>query len=193
IIVLVLAFVSMGVWTYYRWNMREPTITPEAAEIKYMQQMVAQNPKSVFYISALAYAFQKNGQIPQAREQYLKAIKLDPKDMGSLYNLGVLAQLEKKFPEAESYYKKTLQVSAKHYLANVGLAKVYLDTGKYDLSIQKADSLIKTQRQLVDPHLIKAIALEKKGKKAEAKIEYQTVLRFIANQPEALKGLERLK
>ncbi|HEX3031299.1 MAG TPA: tetratricopeptide repeat protein [Bacillota bacterium] len=144
-------------------------------------------------MAALGYEYQKNGKIPEARQQYLKAVKIDSKHMASLYNLGKLAHAEKKFNEAESYYKKTLLVNAKHYLATVGLAKVYLDSGKYDLAIQKADVLIKIQKQSVDPHLIKAMALEKKGKKAEAKTEYQIVLRFIPNQVDAVKGMERLK
>lgn len=193
ILMLVVGFVALGVWTYYRWMVREPTITPEQAEIKALQQLVTQKPKDASYVVALGFAYQEEGKIAQAREQYLKALKLEPKDMASLYNLGILAQSEKKLGEAENYFKKVLNINNKHYLANLGLAEVYLTGGKYDLAVTKAQSLIKTKKEVVNPHLILAQALEKKGKSTEASAEYKTVLQFVPDQQEALKGLERLK
>ncbi|HEX3031300.1 MAG TPA: hypothetical protein VHS59_03540 [Bacillota bacterium] len=45
IVVLVLAFVGLGVFTYYKWNIREPVISPQEANLKYLQQLVEQRPK----------------------------------------------------------------------------------------------------------------------------------------------------
>ena len=69
----------------------------------------------------LANIYGKTEKYQQAEENYLRAIKINPKNPLYFVNFGVLYHRWKKYDQAKKYYKKALKLDPNHKSAKVNL------------------------------------------------------------------------
>lgn len=193
IIVLLVAVVTIGLITVYKYMVKEPALTPAAMDIKRFTSAVKANPSDQASRLLLAHAYQRDRNYEHAIAEYNEALKTNPDELAALYNLGLIAIELKKYDEAEKHLLKVLKLKDNHVLGAIALGEAYIAQQKYDEAVKILDKAIAVQNTLAKPRILKAQALEKKGSKKEAIKEYQTVLRFIPDHAEALAGLNRLK
>ncbi|MEO8236323.1 MAG: tetratricopeptide repeat protein [Flavobacterium sp.] len=74
-------------------------------------------------------------QLPQIIENYEKALQIDPKDKGSLVNLGVCYYRIKEYQKALDCTKKALQINPNDITLFGNLADIYFMKKQYDLAI----------------------------------------------------------
>lgn len=193
-ILLLLALVIVfGLLNTYKFLKKEPTLTPQQAELKSLKMVVQKNPDSIHSRLLLGYSYQKLNDYSNSQKQYYEVLKLDDKNVTALYNIGLTFQQQRNFNKSENYYKKTIEVKPNHILGLVGLGEVYLETGEYDEAIKVLETALTFEKQLVNPRLLLAKALEKKGEKVKAISEYKTVLKYIPNDRTAIQALDRLR
>ncbi|MEW6356838.1 MAG: tetratricopeptide repeat protein [Planctomycetota bacterium] len=65
----------------------------------------------------------------ESRVTFEQGLAIDPKDPRFLHNLGLLCMREKKFSEAEEWFKKTLAIRPWHPEANFHLGVIYEGRG----------------------------------------------------------------
>lgn len=193
ILVLLIIVVVLALLSAYKYFVKTPVVSPQELEIKEYTKQVQAHPKDLGARLLLGFAYQKAQDYSKASEQYNQALKLNPKELAALYNLGLMAKKQKEYDQAEKYFEKVLEIKDTHVLGSLGLGEVYISSGKYDEAIRVLDKVIEIQGQLVNPRLLRAQALEKKGDKAGALREYQEVLKYIPNQIEATEAVRRLK
>jgi len=81
---------------------------------------ISGNDEAYFEIAMDAY---KHGDIEKAKVWLLKAAS--DKNSEAIYNLGVIAQQEKRYDEAVKYFQRTLQIDDKHHDARTELGRMY--------------------------------------------------------------------
>src|SRR5579864_7644098 len=68
--------------------------------------------------------------VDQAVEAYRKVLELNPGAAGALVNLGTIYYRQRKFPEAERYYRDAIAVDASYPLAQFNLGNLYDEQGR---------------------------------------------------------------
>ena len=69
------------------------------------------------------------GNVDEATQAYFEALSHDPKNKFAFYNLGHLAQTQKKLAVAEGYYRSALEIDARFGAALFNLAIIRNDFG----------------------------------------------------------------
>lgn len=193
VLILLIAIVVFAILIAKTYLVKEPTIEPVDLEIQKYNEAVAANPDLLAPRLSLAYAYQKTGDFEKAKAHYNEALKIEEKDQGAIYNLGVIALEEKKVDEAEKLFKQVTTINPNHVLGALGLSDLYIEQKKYDAAITALDTALKQNDNVIELHYKKGEALEKKGDIAKAKEEYKAVLKYVPQYTEAKTALERLK
>lgn len=82
-----------------------------------------------------------------AAEYYLKAIKIEPKFVQAIDNLGKVYRILEKYDLAEKYYKKSIEIFPNGSTAHQNLAVVYERQKKYKEELEEYKKVIKINSQ----------------------------------------------
>ena len=82
-----------------------------------------------------------------AAEYYLKAIKIEPKFVQAIDNLGKAYRILEKYSLAEKYYKKSIEIFPNGSTAHQNLAVVYERQKKYKEELEEYKKVIKINSQ----------------------------------------------
>jgi len=111
-----------------------------------------------------AIALQKEGKYDESIDNYIKAVRIAPRNADIHYNIGTSFQAKKDWFQAEKAYRRTLELNPNHKEANLAL-KALLDDRRETQIAEAFD---------------KAIALQQQGMLAEAISIY---LKVAADKP----------
>lgn len=126
--------------------------------------------------------------------EYLNtAIRLEPNNTNALYALAMYYQDNGKWGQAETLYKKILDINANHKDAWHNRGYIALtEEHKYNVACQYFSRAIQCDSSFVEAWVNRGYAFELQGNKKQAKADYQSALTFDAACPQALQGLKRL-
>jgi tetratricopeptide (TPR) repeat protein len=134
----------------------------------------------------------ENTKPDEALTAYQKAAALTPKDTEPHLSAGVLREQRKDFPGAEAEYKQVLALDPHSVEAAVGLANVYMKSGR----LAEAEPLLRGLATLrsddASLHLQLGRVLAAQGKKDEAIPEFQTALKLAPGDKETQRDLADL-
>jgi tetratricopeptide (TPR) repeat protein len=100
---------------------------------KYLQEVVAVNPKHTEAVTLLGKVFVDLGNYPQAMNVYSKSIQLDPNNYDLIYEYGLLLFAMDKEKEAVKYFEEAVAKGLKPdlgYKENLGMAYLSFDLKK---------------------------------------------------------------
>lgn len=114
IVGLAIAIIALGSWlgySVYVQNKMDEASSPAMRALGELADVARQYPSDaairVRYAEALATA----GMYDEAMEQLANAIKIDPEHGGAYLDMGLVAMAQQKYPEAESYFQKVIELS----------------------------------------------------------------------------------
>lgn len=192
ILVLIIALAVLGILTAKKYFETQPTSLADV-NIKEAADYVKSNPDNIPGRLALAYSYQTAERYDEAMEQYQEVLNVDAANQAAMYNMGEIERLNKKYKEAEDRLTKLLEKYEYHVLGSISLARVYIDTQRYDKAVEIMDQMIKVSPRIVDFNLVKGEALEKKGDKAKATEAFKQVLKYDPDNVDAKQAIEKLK
>jgi Tetratricopeptide repeat len=111
---------------------------------------VPTNPETNFALGNLRLA---QGELSQAKANYVATLYFDRRHKGALNNLGVLAMREADWNLAESYLRAALTIDAQHGKTHYLLAQTLLEKGDRDKArceIEEALKLRPAQREFIE-------------------------------------------
>jgi tetratricopeptide (TPR) repeat protein len=85
------------------------------------------------------YALAQTGKEDLAYEEYLKALKLDPRNHFAWNNIGIFYQKKKNLVKAEESFREGLRIEPKFVLLNQNLAKVLLEQNQTEDALRQAE------------------------------------------------------
>jgi arylsulfatase A-like enzyme/Tfp pilus assembly protein PilF len=151
-----------------------------------LRKILAEIPEHVSARNILALTLLRQGRLEDARDEYKRSLKSDPKQARVLAMLGTIALLEGNLDEAERVYKATLQASPAFVEAMANLGFIETLRGNSDEARKWFDAA-----QAADPTFPRARKLSgdlfyERKEYARALAEYERVLRTVPRHFDAL-------
>ena len=113
-----------------------------------------------------------------AISHYREALKINPKYITALSNLGVALADKGNYDEAASCFTKVLKIDPQNTDARMNLANVFFDQTKSEKAISIYKEILKTDPEDEDTHYNLACVLTSEGKINEAVLHYRETLRI---------------
>ncbi len=132
------------------------------------QNALSQSPNNVKALQLIGRCYRAMGEPQLALQTYEKAIKLDPKDSYSQFICANLFFGDRKYAEAEPYYKKAQALNPDHFLYLVNHAENLRYLHKYDEAEKLCDRALKVKPNFHMAYNIKSIVAYQRGNKKMA-------------------------
>jgi len=189
LIVLILAF--LGFLIRFIFFSKPVPQTVDERDFYYYKEMLKAHPKEMSYYSRFIEAALAVNRLEEAEKAIKKGMKLKPKYPFLRYYLAQIYYRQGKKSECEKYLLEEAKISSNPF-AYYDLARLAKEKGDRKKCIEYLKKALKENYYWADAHLFLAQVYEEEGNKKEAIKEYQEVLKFIPDDPNALEGLKRL-
>jgi arylsulfatase A-like enzyme/Flp pilus assembly protein TadD len=134
--------------------------------IRIIQSIIARDPETTaaaYEILGESYIAKKDWT--RAEENIRKALELDPQLMDAHYRMGLIAEKQGRFKEAEAEYLKDLEVAPSHFEAVFGLAQVYHETGDSEKEAATLQKCLAADPNVPLPYLLLAQVYLSRGER----------------------------
>ena len=131
-----------------------------------------------------------------AVEAYERVVELNPSAAGALVNLGTIFYRQRKFAEAEKYYRQAIEVDAGYPLAEFNLGNLYDEQGRVNEALQHYRQALALNPKYADAHFNLALLCERMGDNLRAVHHWKNYLKLDNSSPWAeiaKRQLERLR
>ena len=144
--------------------------------LKNAQETLRLNPRD--NVSALleAEALSRKGAYDQARALLDRIIKANPNQPDTLVELGLLNLTQRRYKEAEEFYRKAYAVDPSNPRGLLGVAEVYFQQNEPDKAIQVIADEVKKQPQRTDLKKELAVAETRARQFDKALADYQSIV-----------------
>jgi Flp pilus assembly protein TadD/mono/diheme cytochrome c family protein len=168
--------------------------------IPYFEKAAQAQPTSALAASELGVALATASKLPEARQQLLHALELDPTYTDARYNLASLEAGGSEWPAAASDYRRVMTERPENANARQHLGEVLLLWGD-DLakSGDLAQAVLHYRESLVyrpddaELHMSLGVALASLARLTEAQTEFQSVLRIDPSSQPAREALSAVQ
>lgn len=161
---------------------------PEAIAL-YEQARIA-DPRLANKVSRrLAVLYDQFGEWDQARLEYERLLKANPKDADMWTKLGHGYYLRRHFTEAEQCHRQAIAVNPKHGAAWINLGLTLAQMERYSEAFEATATIIPPAQA----HCNMAFVLTTQGKREEAKKRYRDALALDPSMQKARQALEKLE
>ncbi len=192
-IILVLALVAVvgigAIFGYAIWQDRQERMkaTPALRAIGELEAQARKSPNNVVLHVRLGEAYAAAGMAKQAIGQLKVATKLDPKHTGAWLDLGMIAMNQERYPEAEGYFTKVVELTAGQDFQNInnrrenalyGLGIIGLETKQYEEAVGRFKEALRIRDDASDTYYHLALAYRGLGEEDAAVDQLELALAF---------------
>jgi tetratricopeptide (TPR) repeat protein len=114
----------------------------------------------------------------QVIEAYLKVLELNPEAAGALVNLGTIYYRQRKFSEAEKYYRQAIEADPSYPLAQFNLGNLYDEQGRLADALDHYRQALQLNPQYADAHFNLALLCERAGETLKAVHHWKCYLKL---------------
>ncbi|HTX37626.1 MAG TPA: tetratricopeptide repeat protein [Bryobacteraceae bacterium] len=134
--------------------------------------------------------------VEMAIEAYERVLELNPSAAGALVNLGTIFYRQRKFTEAENYYRQAIAVDDTYPLAQFNLGNLYDELGRLGEAFEHYRRALSLNPQYADAHFNLALLCERTSDNLRAVHHWKSYLK-LDNSSQwaeiARRQLERLR
>ena len=132
---------------------------------------------------ALGDVAMKRGQAQEAEAAFHRAVALNPRDAKAQAKLGLLAQRAGDFASAEAAYLAALVIDPDQMLARNNLGILYVRRRDWPRALEQFTTAVRRDPDDVDVAYNRAMTLDAMGKKDEARVVAEELLRRLPPDP----------
>ncbi len=173
--------------THYNMGIVYGKMNDPGNAISSLQKISDPQDAGVFY--ELGKNYEKLKNFPEARENYQKAVQMNPNYFKAHLSLGNVYKSENSTREAEEAYLKAHRINSGSFEINYNLANLYYGMEKYEEADKYFQACLVSDPANSDVRLGYAQNLVKAGKPAAAEIQYKAVL---ARNPKDAVAMDKL-
>ena len=116
--------------------------------------------------------------VEKVLEAYQKVVELNPAAAGALVNLGTIHYRQRKFGEAERYYKLAIAADPSYPLAEFNLGNLYDEQGRLPDAFHHYKRTLALNPQYADAHFNLALLCERTGDTLKAVLHWKIYLKL---------------
>jgi tetratricopeptide (TPR) repeat protein len=116
--------------------------------------------------------------VDEAVEAYHMVLELNPGAAGALVNLGTIFYRQRKFGEAEKYYREAIEVDATYPLAQFNLGNLYDEQGRIKEAFDHYRTALTLNPNYADAHFNLALLCERTGDALKAVHQLKAYLKL---------------
>ena len=116
--------------------------------------------------------------VEKVLEAYQKVVELNPAAAGALVNLGTIHYRQRKFGEAERYYKQAIAADPSYPLAEFNLGNLYDEQGRLPEAFHHYKRTLALNPQYADAHFNLALLCERTGDTLKAVLHWKIYLKL---------------
>ena len=116
--------------------------------------------------------------VEKVLEAYQKVVELNPAAAGALVNLGTIHYRQRKFGEAERYYKQAIAADPSYPLAEFNLGNLYDEQGRLPDAFHHYKRTLALNPQYADAHINLALLCERTGDTLKAVLPWKIYLKL---------------
>ena len=116
--------------------------------------------------------------VEKVLEAYQKVVELNPAAAGALVNLGTIHYRQRKFGEAERYYKQAIAADPSYPLAEFNLGNLYDEQGRLPDAFHHYKRTLALNPQYADAHFNLALLCERTGDALKAVFHWKIYLKL---------------
>lgn len=138
-----------------------------------------------FFHNQLGLLYKERGMLDRAIHEYEEALKINPKTIQSLINLGNVFYAKSWFDRAIDCYMKALDIDINNPDARNNLANAYFQKKMFNEAVREYKKVIETNPSYLDAYNNLASVYYVRGMYSEAKQEFMLLLSIAADSPQA--------
>ena len=156
-------------------------------------QTVQTSPNSLVARGGLGLAYQQQGLLDQAQEQFEIAIELYPGHYKSYYNLGVVYHQRGDLKRSLEYFNRSVALNPEFARGHYNLGTLYAQQGSLEMAIRHFSKVVELDPDDFEAHynLGMAYAMQRKLKRAIS--EWEKVLQLDPGHTSARNNLAKAK
>jgi tetratricopeptide (TPR) repeat protein len=116
--------------------------------------------------------------VEQAVKAYEKVLELNPNAAGALVNLGTIYYRQRKFGEAEKFYRRAITADAGYPLAQFNLGNLYDEQGRVQEALDHYRRALALNPKYADAHFNLALLCERTGENLKAVHHWKSYLKL---------------
>jgi len=150
-------------------------------------------PNNLIVEDNLANEFTGAGRYDQALPLYFDMLRRNPNFWSANYNLGYAYYRAGKFPEAENYLNRAIQIDDQDPDQFIYLARAQMEQGRLEEAGQNVERALQRGPQSPGFHFVLAKILEARGQREQAIAEYKNEMLHHPENTVARVELQRLQ
>jgi tetratricopeptide (TPR) repeat protein len=131
-----------------------------------------QAPNTAILANKIGIAFHQLTFLPQARKQYERAQKLDPKYAEAINNLGTVYYAQKSYRKAISQYKKALELTPNSASIHSNLGTAYFARKKYGDAFREYQTALSLDPEVFEHRNSHGVLLQERSVDERAKFYF---------------------
>jgi tetratricopeptide (TPR) repeat protein len=176
------AVMSLTVASYHR-------NTVWASEISLWEDAAKKSPAKIRPLQNLGMYYSMVGRLAEAKEELLKAIRIDPRNYELHNNLGIVYRKQGDLARAIREYSIALQLQPTDPMAHYNIGNIFLAQGNLEGAIREYEASIRLAPDYDEAHNNLGIAYERSGKIDAAIMEFK---RAIGINPDNVNARDNL-
>ena len=154
---------------------------------------VQSSPNSLIAHGGLGRAYQDQGKLDAAMQEFEIALKLNPKHAKTYYNLGVAYHQKGDLKQAVENFNRSVALDPNTINAHYNLGTIYHKQGRLDLAIRHYVIVTELDPEDIDAHYRLGVAYAMQGKLNRAVLEWEKVLQLDPHHSKARNNLKKAK
>jgi len=156
---------------------------------KLAKNLIEDFPEHPFGWKVLNILLKNKGKISDSLKAGQRALKLDPKDPETYYNVANTYKQLNRLEEAVNYYQNAIKLNSNYIEAYNNLALTQKEKGNLDETINIYNKLITINPNFAEAHNNLGIALRDSNKLKDAEKSYKKAIQINPNYAEAYNNL----
>ncbi len=140
----------------------------------YKKRMIQQPSYQEIFLQALQA--HKNHELHLAEEMYRQLLRINPDDVGSLVNLGVILKGKGLLPAAHACYARAYALQPNAPAAISNLANTYMLQGKFQEALEWQEKLLQTKQHTAEVYYNRGLIFRCLGRLSEAVFSFDRAL-----------------
>lgn len=150
----------------------------DAKALAFFEEALTRRPTAIEPIAEIALIKKAQGKAQEARERVIHQLEVAPKNP-LLHNLlGQLWMQEKNGDQAETAFKKAIDLDHSFLAPYMNLGQAYQLSGKTDQALKEFETVLAKDPQAIKAHMLLGIIYESRKDFDKARERYETVLKL---------------